>query len=281
MLGKVDEGVFIVRKPVAMFYIVAGILAASPATAVPEPVAIRAEAVVDVAINDKATELAQFLYSRDDMAKQLDQILAVSLPQSMKSGSDFGIYETEYPGLIAAVVAALKPVMLKAYDDKMPLLWQTTSQIYWEKFSPAELDQLITFFKSPVGIRFANALKGNVDTQQFMDAAVASEGELTESVTAAKKKAAAAAVRKTNQQMSSADKIAIFRFENSALGPKLASVGPTISKAVMEWDYYFADEKKREFLEIRQAAIREFVAKADAQSQLMDATSSAPLPSNP
>lgn len=266
----------------AIVSIAAIVLVTSPAFAVPEPIAIGDQAEVDSAIeiDDSATALAKFLYSREQMAAQLDRILAESLPQSMKNASDFGIYETEYPGLIAAVVTALKPVMLKAYDNKMPLLWTTTSQIYREKFSSAELEQMIVFFKSPVGKRFTNALESNVDTQTFMDAAVAAGGELTDGVTTAKRKADAAAVKKTNGQMSATDKIAIFRFENSSLGPKLAAVGPLISKAVIEWDYFFTDKQKQEFLTIRQATISEFIAKADAQKQAIDTSAASTTPAN-
>jgi hypothetical protein len=260
-----------------------GMLAASPIMATPEPLAIGAqlEASTTLLVDDKATELAQFLNSREDMGKQLERTLSISLPQSMKQVSDFGIYETEYPGLIAAVVASLKPVMLKAYDDKMPLLWANASQIYREEFSPAELDQLVAFYKSPVGIRFITSMKNNVDTQQMMDAAVKSQGEPSGEVAAAKKKTDAAAINKTNQQMSAAGKLAIFRFENSSLGPKLVTVGPRISKAVLDWDFYFTDEQKKKFLAVRQSAISKFIAKADAAKQTVNVTPSAVAPTNP
>ena len=263
----------IVRGSGVIFSVVMGTLAASPIMATPEPVAIGAllEASTTLLVDDKATELAQFLNSREDMGKQLDRTLSISLPQSMKQVSDFGIYETEYPGLIAAVVAALKPVMLKAYDDKMPLLWANASKIYREEFSPAELDQLVAFYKSPVGIRFITS----------MDAAVKSQGEPSGEVAAAKKKIDAAAINKTNQQMSAADKLAIFRFENSSLGPKLVTVGPRISKAVLDWDFYFIDEQKKKFLAVRQSAISEFIAKADAAKQTVNVTPSAVAPTNP
>lgn len=265
------------RGPVTIFSVLMCMLATSPAVAIPDYAAINAQAEFDstLVINDSATELAQFLYSREGMTRQLEQILSVALPQSMKTASDFGIYEAEYPGLIAAVVTSLKPAMLKAYDDKMPLLWKATSQIYRENFSPAELEQLVIFFKSPVGVRLSNSVQSNFNTQQFMDAAVASEGELTDLVVDASKKAKTQAIKKTTAQMSPADKLAIFRFENSSLGPKLALVGPTINNAILEWDYFFTDERKQEFLAIRQSAIAEFIAKADAQSQTINVMPSA------
>jgi hypothetical protein len=256
---------------------------ASPAFAVPETVNINSQ-IADsnpTIIQDRATELAQFLYSREDMARQLKQTLSTSLPQSMKNVSDFGIYETEYPGLIAAVVDAAIPEMLKAYDDKMPLLWRSTSQIYREKFNSAELDQILAFYKSPVGIRFMKTLQNNVDSQQFMDAAVASQGEETDSVSDAVKKAKTQALKKTGTQTSAADKIAIFRFENSPLGPKLAAVGPLISKAVSEWDYYFPEEQKQAFLASRQTIITEFIAKADSQKQSLDSAAIVEVPPIP
>jgi hypothetical protein len=259
----------------AIFLVTIATIAAAPIMATPEKVTdIQSEAADPLLINDKATELAEFLYAREDMAKDLEQTLGVVLPQSMKSASDFGVYEAEYPGLISAIVAALKPVMLKAYDDKMPLLWKSMSQIYREEFSPAELDQLIAFFKSPAGIRFTNSLKNNVNKQQFMDAAVSSGGELTDEVSGAVEKAKAQAIKKANMQMSSADKLAIFRFENSPLGPKMMVIGPLVQKALLEWDYTFTNEQKLEFVTIRQNTISAFIAKADAEKQALDAAPS-------
>ncbi len=246
-----------------------GMLCASQALAAPEPTAIGAQSefVSSVAVNDNATELAHFLYSRDAMASQVKQTLSTTLPQSMNNVTDFGIFESEYPGLIAAVVSAAIPVMLKAYDDKIPLLWKNISQIYRDKFTPSELDQLAAFYKSPVGVRFINALKSSADNQKYMDAVVVSEGEVTDSIVAASKQVGIQALKKTNAQMSTADKIAIFRFENSPLGAKLLVVGPIMQKALLDWDFYFSDAQRQEFIAIRQSAISEFIAKADAQRQ--------------
>jgi hypothetical protein len=271
------------RSFAAILLVLAGLVTPLPVMASSElaPVAGKAETGTLKLVDDKATELALFLYSRETLAQQLDKTLTQSLPQSMKSASDFGIYEAEYPGLVDAVVAALKPVMLKAYEDKMPLLWATTAQIYRENFGAAELDQLVAFYKSPVGMRYMATARSNVDTQTYMDAAVGAQRELTDEVTAAKNKSEAAAIRKTNQQISAADKLIIFRFENSPLGPKLATTGPLIGKAMMEWDYYFTDEQKRSFLAIRQKTIGEFIGKADAAKQPVNSAQPAPPPANP
>lgn len=216
-------------------------------------------------IPDKATDLARFLYSQDVIMGQVGQVLDQSLPIALKNDPDFSIYEEAFPGFVETVVSSIKPAMLQAYIDKMPLLWIRLSQHFRNSFTPAEIDQLHAFYSGPVGIRFIATLRDNADSQAMVNSAVKSDGSKEEMVGAAKE-ATAQAIRKTRTQLSAADRIAILRFENSPIGRKLGSAGATAQNIVLEWDLYFTQQQLQEFDRVRSVAIEEFLAKVDAEA---------------
>jgi hypothetical protein len=240
----------------------------TPAVAVPvaAPAAAPATPPVNLApdlVKDTATELAQLLFSRELVQTQVGGVLDVNLPKSMKSNTDFAIYEKEYPGLIKAVVASIKPAMLKAYDEKVPLLWFNMSQLYRDNFTPGEISQLHAFYASPVGVRFMATIRRNSNADNSLNAAIAN-GEVNAKVVATVKAETVNAIRRSNAQISPADKLAIFKFENSPVGRKLAQFGPKAQKTQLDWDFYFTESQIAEFARARTEAISDFTTKADA-----------------
>jgi hypothetical protein len=257
------SGVFLALAAITM---PPNMAAAVPAS--PQVVNAQATTALPVNINpdliaDKATELSQVLYSRTVVRSQLDSALTVTLPKSMKNTTDYAIYEKEYPGLIAAIVSAIKPAMLKAYDDKMPLLWFNLSQLYRDNFTAGEIAQLHAFYAGPVGVRLMETLRRNSNMDNAMDTAIAN-GEANAKVAAAVNAQVNEAVRKSNSQISASDKLAIFRFENSLVGRKLTLFNPKAQKAQIDWDFYFTPAQSAEIDQIRTNAIADFIAKADA-----------------
>ncbi len=240
-----------------------------PATGISANVASRDTAKMETMetaqdlVPDKATDLAQLLYSQDVVMGQVGQVLDQSLPIALKNDPDFSIYEEAFPGFVETVVTSIKPAMLQAYIDKMPLLWLRLSQHYRDSFAPAEMDQLHAFYSGPVGTRFITTLRDNADSQAMVNSAVKSDRSKDEMAGAAKE-ATAQALRKTRTQLSAADRIAILRFENSPIGRRLASTGTTAQNIVLEWDLYFTQKQLQEFDRVRSTAIEEFLAKADA-----------------
>ncbi len=233
-------------------------VAAPTATPETQPVNLSPELV-----KDKATDLVQLLFSRELVQAQVGGVLDVNLPKSMKINVDFANYEKVYPGLINVIAASIKPAMLKAYDEKLPLLWFNMAQLYRDNFTPAEIGQLHAFYASPVGVRFMASIRHNTNMDSTLDAAIAN-GAVNAKVAAAAKANTAAAIRKTAAQISPADKLTIFKFENSPVGRKLAQFGPKAQKTQLDWDFYFSESQLAEFDRARGEAITDFTTKADA-----------------
>jgi hypothetical protein len=225
-------------------------------------------------IADKATALSQLLFSRELVQSQVSGVLSESLPKSMKSNADFALYEKEYPGLINAIVSAIKPAMLKAYDEKLPLLWFNMAQQYRDNFTPAEIGQLHGFYASPIGVRLIANMRRNTNVDNLLKAAIVN-GEANAKVTAAAKAQTIEAIRKTNAQMTPADKLVVFRFENSPVGRKLTLFNPKMQKTQLDWDFYFTDAQLAEFALARGDAITDFTTKADAAKEAQAPSASA------
>jgi len=65
--------------------------------------------------------------------------------------------EADHPGIIDAMVAAMRPEFERARRDALPRLWAATSAVYAADLTPDELRRAMAFYTSPVGQRLALA----------------------------------------------------------------------------------------------------------------------------
>ena len=250
------------------FFVIAALLQSSASMALNVSSSAAKIDAVDIQpelIPDKATDLAQYLYSSDVILADVNEVLDRSLPIAMKANPEFAVYEETFPGFSATVAASIKPLMLKAYSDKMPLLWFRLSQEYKASFTTAEIDILHGFYSGPVGTRFIAMLRANADSQAIVNSALKADAS-TEDVATASKAVLAKALRKTQPQLSNADRVAILRFENTPVGRKLSSFGAHVQALVLDWDLYFTQKQREEFALARSIAIENFLAKSDAET---------------
>jgi hypothetical protein len=237
--------------------------ASAGALIVPETASYAPPAKIPAIMDERAMKLAQLLYTRETVQQQVTNSLEISLRQTLQHNPDTMVLEVEYPGLISVIISSLKPVMLSAYDEKLPLLWDKLGELSTTEFSQSELDQLLGFYSGPVGTRYLVSLRRNARTTNTVDASMKAGG-LDKTLSDAAKKDTNAAIIKANSETTAADKLAIFRFENSPVGRKLATVVPQSQKIQIEWDFYFTDAQRELFAKTRGDAVADFVAKTDA-----------------
>jgi hypothetical protein len=211
----------------------------------------------------KALDLIQQQYSAEKITKQVSLVLDKALPQSLASDRQFIELEAAYPGLQDVLIGAIKPVMLKAYTDKLPLLWDQLTNLYAENLTVTEIDQISAFSKSAVGIRYAAALHQNQNMSPVVDAA-RNAGGMDASVTTASRREQMTMIRKATSEISNSDRLAIFRFENSIAGAKITKMVPKLQDILLKWDFYFTEQQKASFIDVRTLALRDFMAKSDA-----------------
>lgn len=216
--------------------------------------------------NRIATDLAHFLFAKPIVMAQITSVIDVNLPQSMLTNSDYGAIEEAYPGVIDSALAAIRPIMLKAYEEKLPLLWSQMAQHYVENYTADEIVAMLEFYRSPTGVRLLQGVRENIDMQEVMDAAVKSGGAQTIETAAAQRAGGQTAVKAANKSLSNADKVAIFRFEQSPLGRKILALIPSALKIQNDWDTYFPEDTLADIDQTRSAAVTRFMDEADAQN---------------
>jgi hypothetical protein len=215
-------------------------------------------------IQRKSLELAKLQAPSERIQKQVAFMVDNTLRKSLSKDPVFVDLEVEYPGIVDAVVQGLRSPMLRAYDAKLPLLWDKMAALYTANLTPADMDAVVAFASSPAGKRYAEALERNASmTATFEAARTAGTNDAT--VSAAAKREQIAMINKANSEITSADRIAIFRFENSVAGTKLVKMIQKMQDIQLEWDFYFTDEQRAEFADARTTAAREYMAKIDAQ----------------
>ncbi len=244
--------------------------AAAPAIAEAAPPTVAATSP----LQPQAVELAKLIFAHDIVMAQVAHTMDVTLPASMQRVSDYGELEKSYPGLIDVIVQSIRTPMLKAYEEKLPLLWNNLAQIYSNEYTPAEIAKLYAYYSSPTGIRVMASMRQNTNNAASMDEIVKS-GDMGGNFERTQKKETRAAIIKANKSMSAADKLVTFRFESSAVGHKLMSVNPLLVRAENEWDGYFPNKVMNDIAKGRDEAISEFVAKTDAKNEAEAAAKSA------
>lgn len=263
------------KKPLTIFVTAVALVSASAGNAaMPSATADTLAGAPSSAANEYALNLAQQQYSAEKIIDQVSRVLDNTLPQSLLGDPQFAELEAAYPGLANVIASSIKPVMLKAYAEKLPLLWAQLAEFYVANLTKEEIGQIIAFAKSSAGVRYNAALQQSQNMRPVLDAARKADG-YDATVKDASRKAQLESIRKANSAISAADRIAIFRFESSVAGSKLAKMIPHMQEIVLKWDFYFTDQQKSGFADARTEAIREFIEKSDvARTVTMSKTGS-------
>jgi hypothetical protein len=71
--------------------------------------------------------------------------------------------EADHPGIIDAMIAAMRPEFERGRREALPQLWEKTCDVYASGLSPEDLRQAIAFLASPAGQRLARARREAVE----------------------------------------------------------------------------------------------------------------------
>jgi hypothetical protein len=238
---------------------------------IPLVVNLPAEAKTDASglLREKIEALVKLQYPEKTIIDQVELTLDKSLPDGLNRNPEFSSLEAEYPGLINVICKAIRKPMLDGYAQKMPLLWSRVTDLYAENLTTADIDKITQFFNSPTAVRLRERAKTANDNSKLIDAAIVDAAHLTngDSTTAIDKAARTMQANMTRKMMtaiSSEDRIVIFKFENSSTGLKLNKMNSQMQKVMIDWDIYFTDEQKNDFMTARSEAISKFIEQAEA-----------------
>ena len=175
--------------------------------------------------------------------------------------------EAKYPGIVKAAIEAARPAAREfcaAFAQRSIALM---AGVVADRLTAAELDEALSFFRTPAGGKMVRAMLGNIDTKTMVNdmhaRAQAANGEPIVTVENVNR-ATQAAIRTTFAQTPAEEQVAIMRFGVSPAGKKMfaaiaeadqqilvlvnkpdpawmAQQNETITRAMVE----FVDRKKR------------------------------------
>jgi hypothetical protein len=215
---------------------------------------------------EKGIALATYLNPETKIHTMVLNVVEKTLPRIMRDDPQFSSLENAYPGLINVIIQSMKPKMLAAYSQKLPLLWNRLGAVYANGLTSAELDTVDAFYKSPVGKKVVAGFIEQNDSYTAAKQMVQNGSSNSAALESAVSQDTAITARKVGLTLTDAERVAIFKFENSPLGVKISKMLPDITRTMLEWDSYFTQEQINDFNSTRSAAITAFIEETDAKN---------------
>lgn len=227
------------RSPVSALAAAAFALAAhapaawaqAAAQAAPAPAPAPAPAAVDPARLALGTELARLTNGEDVSNAQLRKMFSDTMPKALAANPDIAAMEKQYPGIIAAMLDAMRPLFAAHMAREMPRQWPVIGRIYAERMSVAELQATLAFYRSATGQRVIRLMSEESDFSVAINQAIADpDSKMSESGLRAGVNSGIAALQR---QLTPAEMADVTRFEASPAGLKLRAAIPVIQSAVV------------------------------------------------
>lgn len=220
-------------------------------------------------------QIAQFQFSEVDVLDQVNRTISGPLKLSLANNIQFSQIEQEYPGLIDYTVNAMRPAMVDAYLEKLPLLWNNLGHFYSERFTPAEQADLLKFVGSSAAAELrglASVSSKDTDKAALLIAIQDAGGKANESTTSLTQNFAENSFKTVIPKLSKESIITVFKFENSPVGQKFAQIQADYYAIQLQWDLYFPGYRSNEFAKVRGDAVTKFIADTDAKRATESAT---------
>jgi hypothetical protein len=184
------------------------------------------------AIHADALQLAELMAPRDVMlAGELRQF-DLHFRQTILNGRTVEEVDGEYPGLTDAIVAAARPLVVKAAGRALDEIYPKVGQVIQARLTGDEIAQLQTFYRTGAGRTIVRGMAATADAGAIYKQAVEQpDAPVTEQQVASHIRSAAA---KASENFSDADKSALLEFMKMPVFPKLAGMQPSIRQIVAD-----------------------------------------------
>jgi hypothetical protein len=182
------------------------------------------------AVLDTAMRLARLIYPPEKVLAI--QLKAYDVAARRSLDPQQAALFAKYPGLLDAVVAAGRTVTEKHIVALAPDRQRRFADFYAAHFSPAEIDELIEFYSSPVGGKLIDGLYTRTNVDKLIGPRVM-QGELNAKEKDDLKRAAAA---QAYAQFSADDRRALNAFVASPVHAKLGKLSGEFDKLLASLD---------------------------------------------
>jgi hypothetical protein len=193
----------------------------------------QAAPTVDAARMSRGVTLARMLNSEAMTRVQMERVLSQTLPNALNADASFSALEKEHPGISAAMIEAMRPIVVDGLIKTLPVAWERIGAVFAEELTAAELDQAIAFYASATGSRVLEGMTREADFSKVMQEMLAGKnGKVNE---ASLHWSVSAGAVKAVQQLSPEDRRRLVDFGWSAAGAKLNATNRRVMAIVTAW----------------------------------------------
>jgi hypothetical protein len=182
-------------------------------------------AAVDTARTQRARELALLTSPFDVMVAVNLSGWEASIARTLALDPTMITLEKQYPGIGKAAIDSARPLARRYCEAFVTRITDRTAQVFAERLSAAELDELIRFYRGSVGQRAVRQLFANFDSagvgRQIAERK-ASTGTAEVTMDDVRKQGDLAA-RRAAPEFSPADQLAMIRFSQTSAAVKYAA----------------------------------------------------------
>jgi hypothetical protein len=169
-----------------------------------------------------------------------DVTIAVEIDQARKAilslptvDEDAKQLESEFPGLYAAMWAAVEPEMRRSSEADFPSYWAALEKMYVARLTEQEAQAVLTFFRSPTGQKLLRGMYAAIDTGPMFEQMVKSDSFTVEAQQM--QTAVDAAKAKAVKQMGPEDEANLLTLVASINLDKFRALGAETQKITLEW----------------------------------------------
>lgn len=202
------------------------LLGAAPISTEPRPPAASSSVSALAPVPANASTLAALLNPEQGMVAVAVRVFETGFHGAIEQGAGGSEVFAEFPGLAEAIVERCRPLVAKYTRDSVPAVQDKSARFFMSRFSPAEIDQLLLFYRSPVGTKVIAGMFAGVDGADV--AADIVDRESGEVKSADISKLVGSALMRIAPSFTQDDKAALIAFGTSPVGRKMNSLTPEI-----------------------------------------------------
>lgn len=110
-----------------------------------------------------ALELAALLNSEELTRRQLKKAYTETLPKLFAENAQFRALEFQYPGVTAVAIKAEEEIVVPGTIALLPGIHAALAKVISARITAQELNALLTFYRSPVGMKVINGIAEGTD----------------------------------------------------------------------------------------------------------------------
>ncbi len=228
--------------------------AAQTAAAAPAP-----QVTVSTEMSAVCDRIAALVVPTEQIESRLNQTLPTLVRQLIESDRELTIMEREFPGLSDAVVAAWRPIMVRAENEMIPQYRAEMADMYCRNFTLPELQEIAVFLQSPAFQALQKSTYQNLSLSRTADDIIDERDISAKSIRGDLADSGA----KAAMELSPEQKRTVMTFMSSPLGRKM--VGLTQEKLAIDtkWANYAPDWAAVEIEKVTIDAMIAHIAKTD------------------